>query len=91
MIINNFGGVRLDGTNATIVGKDTGEFISDRNNIVRVWMDHGIWPMLTLALYIEQTGDLDIILEKQKYYQDRIIHRGEKIDKNWNENQRTVQ
>jgi hypothetical protein len=41
-MLNNFGGVRLDGSNATIiVRKEKGvEFIADRNNISRVWMDH---------------------------------------------------
>ena len=67
MIVNNFAGVRLDGTNATIVGSKSGEFLADRNDIIRVWMDHGIWPMLTLSLYIEQTGDIDILFEKQRY------------------------
>ncbi|MCX5703148.1 MAG: cellobiose phosphorylase, partial [Candidatus Omnitrophica bacterium] len=38
LLINNFSGVRIDGSNATIIGKRTGEFISDRNNISRVWM-----------------------------------------------------
>ena len=33
MLIDNFGGVRLDGTNATIIGSKQGEFIADRNNI----------------------------------------------------------
>ena len=39
MLIDNFGGVRFDGTNATIIGSKQGEFIADRNNITRVWMD----------------------------------------------------
>ena len=33
MIIDNYGGVRIDGTNATIIGSGQGEFIADRNNI----------------------------------------------------------
>ena len=45
MLLGNFGGVRMDGTNATIIGsgKEAGavQFIADRNNIARVWMDHG--------------------------------------------------
>lgn len=40
MIVSNYGGVRIDGTNATIIGNGQGEFIADRNNITRVWMDH---------------------------------------------------
>ena len=42
MILDNYGGVRIDGTNATIIGDKQGEFIADRNNITRVWMDHGV-------------------------------------------------
>ena len=44
MIVDNYGGVRIDGTNATIIGSSQGEFIADRNNITRVWMDHSFWP-----------------------------------------------
>ena len=36
MIVANYGGVRIDGTNATIIGNKQGEFIADRNNIARV-------------------------------------------------------
>ena len=64
MLIDNFGGVRLDGTNATIIGSKQGEFIADRNNITRVWMDHGAWPYLTTELYIEQSGDIEFLTEK---------------------------
>lgn len=39
MIVSNYGGVRIDGTNATIIGNGQGKFIADRNNITRVWMD----------------------------------------------------
>lgn len=42
MILDNYGGVRVDGTNATIIGEKQGEFLADRNNITRVWMDHGV-------------------------------------------------
>ena len=69
-LVNNFGGVRIDGSNATIIGAAPGEFIADRNKISRVWMDHGVWPLLTLSLYIDQTGDLDILLERQPYFRD---------------------
>ncbi len=50
MLLDNFGGVRMDGTNATIIGAKQGEFIADRNNITRVWMDHGVWPFMTANL-----------------------------------------
>ena len=71
LLIANFGGVRPDGTNATIIGKSAGEFIADRNNLSRVWMDHGIWPLLTLDLYINETGDYNILFEKAPYFCDR--------------------
>ena len=61
LLIANFGGVRPDGTNATIIGKNPGEFIADRNNLSRVWMDHAIWPLITLNLYIHETGDYSIL------------------------------
>ena len=35
MIVDNICGVRLDGTNATIIGSRQGEFLADRNHIVR--------------------------------------------------------
>lgn len=83
LLINNFAGVRIDGSNATIIGQRPGEFIADRNNISRVWMDHGIWPLLTTLLYIHQTGDLKLLLEKTAYFRDRQISRSRQIDQNW--------
>src|ERR1700691_5586946 len=61
-LINNCAGIRMDGSNATIIGAKQGEFLADRNAITRVWMDHGAWPYLTLQLYIDQSGDFDILL-----------------------------
>lgn len=75
LLLNNFGGIRADGTNATIIGAKPGEFIADRNNIARVWMDHGAWPYLTTKLYIDQSGDFSLLLEKQHYFQDGLIER----------------
>ncbi len=34
LLLNNFAGVRMDGSNATIIGNKQGEFIADRNHIV---------------------------------------------------------
>ncbi|HSL86869.1 MAG TPA: hypothetical protein VK861_08025, partial [Bacteroidales bacterium] len=85
MLVDNYGGVRLDGTNATIIGYGPGEFIADRNNITRVWMDHGMWPLLTTNLYIQQTGDIEILLEETTYFHDMQICRGEKKDLKWDE------
>ena len=81
MIVANFGGVRMDGTNATIIGEGLGNFIADRNGIARVWMDHAFWPLRTLLLYIEQSGDYDILIEQVPYFKDSIVHRGNLIDK----------
>lgn len=85
LLLNNFGGVRIDGSNATIIGSAPGEFIADRNHITRVWMDHGVWPYLTLELYIHQTGDLGVLFETARYFRDRQQSRGQEKDPNWNE------
>ena len=82
-LLNNFAGVRIDGTNATIIGSEPGEFIADRNNISRVWMDHGSWPFLTTKLYIDQSGDLEFLLEKQSYFKDSHTSFGKELDENW--------
>lgn len=79
MLVDNFGGVRCDGTNATIIGSKSGEFIADRNGITRVWMDHAMWPFMTMDLYIKQTGDLKILDETAPYFIDRQVMRGEEL------------
>ena len=79
MLVDNFGGVRTDGTNATIIGSGSGEFIADRNGITRVWMDHAMWPFMTMDLYIKQTGDLKILDETAPYFIDRQVMRGEEL------------
>ena len=83
MLLDNFKGVRMDGTNATIIGDKKGEFKSDRNGIPRVWMDHGFWPFLTVRLYMDQTGDLGILDEDVTYFKDRLICRAEKHDEKY--------
>ncbi len=83
MIMDNFGGVRMDGTNATIIGTKQGEFIADRNNISRVWMDHGVWPYMTTQFYIDQTGDFDILDEMATYFKDMQVERGTSRDNKW--------
>ena len=85
MILDNYGGVRIDGTNATIIGDKQGEFIADRNNIARVWMDHGVWPFLTTKLYIDQTGDIEVLTEKAAYFKDKQAKRGTGTDSRWKE------
>jgi len=79
LIENNFKGVRIDGSNATIITKE-GNFISDRNRINRVWMDHGIWPYLSLKLYINKTFDLDIFLKEVPYFCDHQLKRAKEVD-----------
>lgn len=83
MITANFGGVRMDGTNATIIGAGLGSFIADRNGIARVWMDHAMWPLMTVKLYIDQTGDLEILDEQAAYFKDPQARRGTAIDALW--------
>ena len=85
MIQANFGGVRIDGTNATIIGAGEGNFVADRNGIARVWMDHALWPLMTTKLYIDQTGDLDILLERAPYFKDAQGMRGTELDPDWTE------
>lgn len=85
MLLDNFGGVRMDGTNATIIGAKQGEFIADRNNITRVWMDHGVWPFFTTKLYIDQTGDVEMLNQKVAYFKDKQVERGNAVDEGWNE------
>lgn len=83
LLMNNYGGIRVDGSNATIIGSEPGEFIADRNSISRVWMDHGSWPYLTTKMYIDQSGDLDILLSKAKYFRDKQLRRANFKDENW--------
>ncbi len=85
MLLDNFGGVRMDGTNATIIGTKQGEFIADRNNITRVWMDHGVWPFMTTKLYMDQTGDVEILEKKVPYFKDRQAERGTAADELWDD------
>lgn len=80
MIEKNFGGVRIDGTNATIIGAGDGNFIADRNGIARVWMDHALWPQMTTKLYIDQTGDVEILNRPVPYFKDAQAMRGTQMD-----------
>jgi cellobiose phosphorylase len=74
LLLNNFQGVRIDGSNATIIGDKPGEFKADRNMITRVWSDHGAWPLLTTKMYIDETGDIEFLLLKQYYFKDQFTH-----------------
>lgn len=83
VLVANFGGVRTDGSNATIILKGIGNFAADRNKISRVWMDHGVWPYFTTKLYIDQTGDFSILFEKGSYWKDHQIRRAKARDNTW--------
>ncbi|MDO4307419.1 MAG: cellobiose phosphorylase [Eubacteriales bacterium] len=85
MLLANYGGVRIDGTNATIIGHEPGTFVADRKGISRVWMDHAVWPFMTTRLYIDQTGDIGILTEKASYFKDSQAMRGTDTDNAWNE------
>ena len=87
MIQANFGGVRIDGTNATIIGDGAGNFIADRNGIARVWMDHALWPLMTTKLYIDQTGDIAILNAAVPYFKDSLAMRGTEADKLWSDSE----
>jgi len=86
-LVNNFAGIRIDGSNATIIGTRPGEFIADRNAITRVWMDHGAWPLMTLLLYIHQTGDTKILFETSSYFKDLQLSRTFVKDEKWSPEQ----
>lgn len=83
-LLNNFAGIRIDGTNATIIGQKPGEFIADRNAITRVWMDHGAWPLMTTMLYIDQTGDDGFLFEEVPYFVDLQASRTTEKNTSWN-------
>lgn len=82
MLLHHVGGVRIDGSNATIIGQDGG-FIADRNNIPRTWMDHGAWPAYTMLRYVDQTGDLDLLLQRREYFRDPQRFRCRRQDPAW--------
>ena len=83
MIVDNCGGIRIDGTNATIIGDQQGVFIADRNGIARVWMDHAFWPFMTVRFYIDQTGDVSVLMETAPYFKDPQSKRGTAVDASW--------
>ena len=91
MLLNNYCGVRMDGSNATIIGSKPGEFVADRNNITRVWMDHGLWPFMTTDLYIHQTGDTELLFKDAVYFKDKQVARGTRVDTLFEETQGTKQ
>ncbi len=90
-LYGHFAGVRMDGTNATIIGQEPGEFLADRNEIARVWMDHGAWPLLTVRLMLDRTGEISFLLRTQTYFRDRFVNRARTVDTSWTEDAGIVQ
>jgi len=84
LISGSFRGVRLDGSNATVITGD-GRFIADRNRISRIWMDHGIWPYLTTRLYVQKTGDVDFMERRSEYFRDHQLKRAGETDKDFSQ------
>jgi len=82
IITGSFKGVRLDGSNATIVTGD-GSFIADRNRLSRVWMDHGVWPFITTQLYLHRTNELSLLFEELPYFRDHQLKRAQSVDKDF--------
>lgn len=78
LLFDNFQGIRIDGSNATIIGDQAGEFKADRNMITRIWSDHGAWPLLTTKLFIDETGDISFLLKEQTYFMDQFTHLTQK-------------
>ncbi|MBN3041294.1 MAG: cellobiose phosphorylase, partial [Candidatus Omnitrophica bacterium] len=79
LIIQSFKGVRIDGSNATIITSNGG-FLSDRNKINRIWCDHGVWPYISLRLYLNRTGDTSLLLKEIHYFQDHLKSRAKVKD-----------
>jgi len=83
ILLNNLSGVRIDGSNATIIGKKPGEFLADRNDIARVWMDHGVWPLLTIELYLNRSGEKEFLFDRAGYFSDQHIWRSRKLNRDY--------
>ena len=83
MIEKTSAGCGSTAPNATIIGEGDGNFIADRNGIARVWMDHALWPQMTTKLYIDQTGDVEILNRKVPYFKDAQTCRGTQNDEQW--------
>ena len=50
-------------------------------------MDHALWPLITTQLYIDQTGDIDILNRKVPYFKDAQTERGRLRDQLWSSEQ----
>lgn len=85
-LINNFCAIRIDGSNATIIGQNAGEFKADRNDIVRMWSDHAVWPFITTNTYLKTTNNYDILFKKASYFKDKHVSFSQDIDDLWDGN-----
>ena len=58
-------------------------------------MDHALWPLMTTKLYIDQTGDVQILNKSISYFKDAQTMRGTEVDVLWHseqgDKQRTAQ
>ena len=50
-------------------------------------MDHALWPQMTTKLYIDQTGDVEILNRKVPYFKDAQTCRGTQNDEQWDAGQ----
>src|SRR5699024_425493 len=80
LIDKNFGGVRIDGTYATVIGERVDNFIADRNVIASGSMDHAPSHQMTVKLYVDQTGDVAVLDRQAPYFKDAQAMRGTRID-----------
>lgn len=80
-----YAGIRMDGSNATLVGNKPGEFWTDTRERSPVRVDHGAWPFLATRLYIDQSGDLAFLLREQPYRKDGFCRRAARVDPAWQE------
>ncbi len=83
LMLESFRGVRFDGTNAIGVRGKAGDFAAECGDNPRVYMDHGVWPLIAVRQYIDQTGDLAFLLEKLPYFKDGAIQRAAVRDEAW--------
>lgn len=88
---NNFLGVRVDGTNANLIGNKPGEFHTDVNHIDRTWSDHSAWPTFVVNFYIQQSGDLEFLLTKVPYFKDATFRRSRDKDSQYTADYGTMQ
>lgn len=50
-----------------------------------------VWPFITTKLYMDQTGDVEILNQKVAYFKDRQVERGTATDEEWTDEYGKVQ